>query len=282
MNMKKMKNIITMLAAAALLFMAGSNSFKAQAAEPVTYSVKYMPDAQDWEYRANTSEFEDPDVYRELYYMKETLKDGDLVVVYYDGSADPAPILDLGNVRLSNLTVAQSDGLSIIYAGYIDECFLLAGTASSINSDINTLYVYDSITCNLNKNVNELRLSFIDEDEMHSNIGCMGTVEHFYAASEAYSPYDLYHFAKGSFYLLNGDLETPEEKYSKTASSSAPQQTPAPPSSSATEPSNSAATSSAEYDHVPKTGNSSPVLWLLCTAVLCLGGYLGLKHFDTL
>ena len=281
--MKKRKNIITMLAAAALLFMAGSTSFKSQAAEPVTYSVKYMPDSQDWEYRADTSEFEDPNYYRELYYMKESLKDGDLVAVYYDGSVEPAPILDLGNVHLSNLTVAQSDGLSIIYAGYIDECFLLAGTASSINSDINTVYVYDSITCNLNKNVNELRLSFKDVDKMHSNIGCMGTVEHFYAASEAHTLYDLYHFEKGSFYLLNGDLETPEEKYSKTASSSAPQPTPVPPSNSAAEqPSNSAAAPSAEYDHVPKTGNSSPVLWLLCTAVLCLGGYLGLKHFDTL
>ena len=280
--MKKRKNIITLLAAVALLFMAGSNSFKAQATEPVTYSVIYMPDTEDWEYRADTSEFEDPNYYRELYYMKETLKDGDLVAVYYDGSANPAPVLDLGNVRLSNLTVAQSDGLSIIYAGYIDECFLLAGTSSAINSDINTVYVYDSITCNLNKNVNELRLSFKDEDEMHSNIGSMGTVEHFYAASEAYVPYDLYHFATGSFCLDNGELETPEEKYSKTASSPAPQPTPVPPANSAAEPSNSAAAPSAEYDHVPKTGNTSPVLWLLCTAVLCLGGYFGLKHFDTI
>lgn len=278
--MKKRKNIITMLAATALIFMAGSNSFKSQAAEPVTYSVRYMPETQDWEYRADTSDFEDPDLYRELYYMKETLKDGDLVAVYYDGSSNSDPVLDLGNVHLSNLTIAQSDGHSIIYAGYIDQCFLLAGTTSSINSDINTLYVYDSITCNLNKNVKELRLSFQDVDNMHSTIGCTGSVEHFYAASETYTPYDLYHFEANSFYLLNGDLQTPEDKYSKTASSSAPLQTPAPPSNSA-EPSNSAADPSAEYDHVPKTGNTSPVLWLLCTAVLCLGGYLGIKHSNT-
>lgn len=274
--MKKRKNIITMLTAAAMLFAAGRSSFKAQAAEPVTYSVIYSSETPEGEYRADTSEFEDPDFYRELYYMKESIKDGDLVVIYYDGSLDSAPVLDLGNVHLSNLTLRQSDDISIVNAGHIDECFLLAGTSSVINSDISTAYVYDAITCNLNKNVQELRLSFVDADEMHSDINCMGVVEHFTAASEAYTRYDLYHFEAGSFSLLSGDLSTPEEKYSKTPSASAPQPTPVPPSNSET--TGSASAPSAEYDHVPKTGNTSPAIWLLCTSLLCIGGYAGLKR----
>lgn len=279
--MKKHKKMFTMLTAVMLLFMSGSNYLKVSAAEPVTYSVYYAAEDQDWEYRANTPEFEDPNYYRELHYMKETLKDGDLVAVYYDGSSDIGPILDLGNVRLSNLTIAQSDGLSIIYAGYIDEVFLLAGTSSAINSDVGTVHAYDSVTCNLNKNVKELLLTF--EDNIHSTIGSSGTVGHFYAASEAETPHNLYNFQAGSFYLFEGSLETPEDKYSTTPSGSAPQQ-PAPTQPANPQPTNAPSSQpsseSSEYDSVPKTGSSSPILWLLCIAVLCMSGYFGIKYSE--
>lgn len=276
--MKKRTTMLTLLTAATLFLSGAGGSLKASAAEPVTYSVKYMAEEQAWEYRADTDEFENPDFYRSIYYMMATLKDGDLVAVYYDGSAPQDPTLDLGNVRLSNLTVAQSDGFSVIYAGYIDECFLLEGTSCAINSDINVAHAYDAVTCNFNKNVNELRLNFNDDNDIHSTIGCSGAVGHFLTISTNYAPYDLYNFQPDSFYLVNGLLQTPEDKYSKAPTQqpapqqpSAPQATPTPPSGSASQP------SSSEYDSVPKTGESSPVLWLFSIALFCGAGFCALK-----
>lgn len=287
--MKKRKGIFTMLAAAVLFCILGSSSLKASAAAPVTYTVRYQGDDQEWGYRTEgLEEFEDPDTYRELYYLKESLKDGDVVVVYYDGSANSDPSLDLGNVRLSNLTVAQSDGFSVIFSGPVDECFLLTGVSCAINSEINTVHAYDSIVCNLNKNVKVLHLTLDDSNDTHSTIGCAGTVGHFYTTDTDYAPYNLYNFQPGSFYFVNGHLETPEEQYSTTASPSAPTQpstsTAQPsgttqPSAPAAQPSGSTTQPSGDYDSVPKTGNTTPALWLLLgTAILCLGGFLGLRY----
>ena len=279
--MKKHPKLSTLVTAILLLMMFGSSHLKASAAEPVTYSVYYAADEQDWEYRANTPEFEDSNLYREIHYMMETLKDGDLVAVYYDGSSENAPTLDLGNVRLSNLTIAQSDGLCIIYSGYIDEVFLLGGTSSAINSDVGTVHAYDPVTCNLNKNVKELLLTF--EDNIHSTIGSSGTIGHFYAASDTDNPHNLYNFQAGTFYLFEGSLETPEGKYSTTPSATAPQQ-PAPTQPTSPQPTNTPSSQpsseASEYDSVPKTGNPSPITWLLIIAVLCGGGYLGLKYSE--
>jgi len=273
--MKKVKNMLTILTAAALLLMSGS-SLKVSAAEPVTYYVIYEADAQDWRYQTSAPDFEDTSNYRELYYMNQTIKDGDTVVVYYDGSAPETPSLDLGNLHLSNLTIAESGALSIVHAGAIDDCFVLTGTSCVINGNITNAYVYNSVVCNFNNNVKELQVSYGTNEDLHSTIGCSGTIGHF----KAYNPddvlYDLYEFQASSFHLEDGELQTPGEQYRHTPSQTAPtapaQPTPAPSTG------NSSPASSGEYDSVPKTGENSPVLWLVGFAVICLTISFGIKR----
>ena len=266
--MKKVKNVFTMLAAAALLFLFGDGSLKAAAAEPVTYYVEYRAEKEDWVYRANTPDFADNENYGDMYYMMQALKDGDIVVVNYDGSgSDPA--LDLGNVHLSNLTVAQCDSFGIIYTGDVDECVGHANGSCAINGNIGTAYLYDPVVCNFNKNVRELRLSFEEDANITSSIGCVGTVGHFYASSPSRVQYDFYNFQADTFHLENGDFLTPSWAFSETGTTAQPTPVPAPAPTPAA--GNSSSSSSDEYDHVPKTGESAPV-WLLYFAAFCLTG----------
>ncbi len=265
--MKKMKNMITMLAATALLLAPLNVPLKASAAEPVTYTVKYMEDTKDWRYRTDSSEFEDPNYYREVDVIP--LKDGDIVAVYCDVTTDEDPKLDLGNARLSNLTVTQSPSFLIIQSGDIDECFLLSGSSCSINGNVSTAYVYEKSFCNFNKNVKDLRFISGDE-ETHSNIGCSGTVGHFSHIDFENNIYDynLYNFAANTFSLQDGILQTAEEHYSQTPTQgTAPVTPPAPQQTS--QPSS---TPSDEYDSVPKTGQRNFTPWLLVLGTACVAG----------
>ena len=210
-RMKKLKTFVTVLATIAILFcVPGYNSLTASAAVPVTYAIRYSASNNDWRYQSNTSVFNVNVGDRELYYLRQTLKDGDLVVVYYDG--ENAPALDLGNVRLSNLTVVQSTSLAVIFTGGIDDCYLLAGTSSSINGNVTNAHVYDSALANFNGNVKNLNV--YAGNDMTSTIGCGGTVEHLQAASSATTYYNLFNFKAGTFNISYGSLQTAPENYS--------------------------------------------------------------------
>ena len=212
-GMKKIKTFVTMVTAIALLFLIpGATSLTVSAAEPTTYAVKYLPSERAWRYQANTSTFNEDTFHRELYYLYQDLKDGDLVVVYYD-SGD-APILNLGDVHLSNLTVVQSSSISVIYTGGIDDCYLLAGTACAVNGDVTNAHVYDSALCNFNGNVKNLNI--YAGNDMTSSIGCGGTVEHLHATSSSRTYYNLFNFKAGTLSILNGTLQTAAEDYRTT------------------------------------------------------------------
>ena len=104
---QKARKLITFLAVAAILIgVPRVCSLEASADGPVTYSVKYVPASNAWRYQSNTSTFDDKGYHRELYYLYQELKEGDLVVVYNDSPS--VPTLDLGNTHLSNLTVTRS------------------------------------------------------------------------------------------------------------------------------------------------------------------------------
>lgn len=212
-GMKKIKTFVTMVTAIAmLLFVPKVTSLTASAATPTTYSVKYLPSERAWRYQANTSTFDDNAYHRELYYLYQVLKDGDLVVVYYDSS--DAPSLNLGDVHLSNLTVVQSSAISVIYTGGIDDCYLLAGTACAINGDVTNAHVYDSALCNFNGNVKNLNI--YAGDDMTSTVGCGGTVEHLHATSSSRTYYNLFNFKANTLSIQNGTLQTAAEDYRTT------------------------------------------------------------------
>lgn len=212
-GMKKIKTFAAMVTAIALLFFVPqTTSLTASAAEPTTYAIKYLPSEHAWRYQANTSTFNEGEYHRELYYLYQVLKEGDLVVVYNNSSS--APSLNLGDVRLSNLTVVQSSSLSVIYTGGIDDCYLLAGTACSVNGDISNAHVYDSALSNFNGNVKNLNI--YAGDSMTSTVGCGGTVEHLYATSPSKTYYNLFNFKANTLSIKNGILQTAAENYSAT------------------------------------------------------------------
>lgn len=271
--MKKTKHLITMLTAAALFLLSCCNSLKVSAEEPVTYAVKFLPSENQWRYQENTSTFDEAAEHRELYYMLESLKDGDFVVVYNETSN--SEVLELGTVRLGNLTVVQSNGVAVIHTGGIDDCFVLAGASAAINGNITNASVYEDTVCNFGGNVKELNI--YAEDKVTSTVGCSGTVEHLlvYSTTLSQTFFDLYNFDADTLYFdKEGLFQTPEEHYSTQPSNTAA----APSPTTVPQQSGSPATDNSEYDAVPKTGETNPIPWLLCIMTLCLIGSYKFSH----
>lgn len=267
--MKRIKKTAAMLAAvAAMVLLPQTNTFTAKAAEPVTYSLTYLDNK--WYFQSSTS-----DEYKSLYYLSESIKDGDLVVVYNDN--DSAEALDLGDVHLSNLTFLHNTKFTKVFAGGIDDCYVLAGTSGTVNCDVKNAYVYDTVTFNFNNNVTNLYL--YADDKINSNLGVSGTVGHLLATSlPNHEPYrlhfDYYDFPKDSLHFIDGafkpnlGFKTPEEHAQQTSSTE-----------TVTAPTNSAGNEyNDEYDDVPKTGQSYLYLWLLGASIICFAASAILKR----
>lgn len=276
--MKKFRNLALVLAAVtALVLLPASNAFPVKAADPVTYSVKYVSDELGWRFQANTSTFDDSNDGREMYYLLLDIKDGDLVVIYNDN--DNAKSLDLGKAHLSNITYTQNCHFTIVYAGGVDDCYVLGGTTGTINCDVKNAYVYDTVTFNFNNNVESL--SLYAADQAKSNLAVVGTTGHLtfstppgqepsYVFMDYYDfPANTLRFTDGSFQPTQTGYKTPEEHALQQAQNPAESAPQAPPSGSD------------EYDEVPKTGDSSLPLWLLCAAAACFAGGLFLNRSRT-
>lgn len=262
---KRIKSFVSILAAIAVLVMVpAGNVLPVKAAEPVTYSVKYIGGSiDDWRFQPGTT-FDDSAYYREIYYLNQDLKDGDAVVVY-PGEVTPSKELNLGTVKLGNLTVHQN-ATAVVRTGGIKDCYILAGSTSAINGNVTNAYLYDKVNCTFNDNVTEMTLYYTEVP--YSNLTCGGTVGHFSAVllnqSNAKKYYDIYDVSAGALNLQYGYLITKNDKYSTT---------PSAQNSQATENGSAASSgSSSEYDKVPKTGDSSIYLWLFCASAFCFAG----------
>lgn len=255
--MKHIKKTIVLFAVAlfcTLSFFA--TSLTAQAAEPVTYYVKYVESINEWRFQTGT--WQDNGYHRELYYMQLDIKDGDLLVI--NGHV---PFDLTVNVHLNNLTIVHSVD-TVVTAKGIDNVYVLNGSTCAINGDVTSADVYEASVCNFNNNVGTLRILSEKEDILKASVAVLGTVDHLYAGGKSYKHYEFYSFAANSLRIENGALKTDKAKYSDT-----PSATPTTPS----KPSNSD-----EYDDVPKTGDIrfNP-LWLVCIAGVCLAGAYKLK-----
>lgn len=265
------KLLATAASAVMLTLLPNVGVLNVSAAEPVTYYVMYedAPDNNgDWWYQLG-SEWDENAEHRQLAYMTEQLKDGDVVIV---GNASPQQLVL--NVHLSNLTIKNtSDQLAMVsVTGGIDNCFFLNNTNGSVTGNVFNAYVYGASTANFCSNVTNL-YSYNDNPDGNPNIGVSGTVAYFHSenANDINPPYGT-NFAANTFSLENGDLKTDPSNYTRDISggpaASASQPAPKPSSSS---------TASNEYDDVPKTGESSPVMWLSLIAVSCLSASLLLR-----
>lgn len=279
--MKKFKRIVSLLAAAAILFlMPGMNTLTVHAEEPVTYYVKYLPNDDQWRFQAGTSVWDDKAVHREIYYMEQDIKDGDIVII--DGNK-AGSVLKFP-VRISNLTIMPGSYI-VFHANSIDECYVLHDSTAAVNGDVTNGYVYDNAVCTFNNNVGTLQI--LDDSGLHATVTVGGTVNHLNGKDNLYTYYDYYNFAAGKLVTKDGRVQTDAKDYSTTAPAAdatqnqqpAPDQNTQPQAQPAenTQPT-PAQTSSGEYDDVPKTGDSNTVFLLLGISALCLAGRTYLKR----
>ncbi len=291
--MKKFKTIVSMLAIAAMLTLLPGSNMLTASAEGDTYAVKYVDGK--WCYQKGSSYDDSILPHREVYYLlTEDLKEGDAVVVYNDKS--DAPLLDLGSVRIGNLTIPQNNAFTMVSAGSYDLCYVLGGSTCSITGPVQNAYVYDypsPARCSFNSNVSNLEVLANTSDGLSLNLGCGGTVRHLYAHTEGKTYYDLSGFSANTLSIENGVLKDPwrfsttpsaddlamQEKLEAANQGQSQDQAQATPPAQTPAPQNPA-NSDDLYDDVPKTGDSVPYLhvylWLFGTAALC---FLGSRIF---
>ncbi|MCM1113732.1 MAG: hypothetical protein NC399_10820 [Muribaculum sp.] len=278
----RFRRLVSLMAAALLAVSPGFGALQVSAAEPTSFYIKFDIDRGDW--RMQTGSWDEENEGRELYYLNEgsgKLKDGDILIIL-PNDTDPeaedqqqqAGSTITINARLSNLTVNRAH--VVISTKGVDECHVLGDSYASVGGDIANAYVYDNGICTFNNNVTNLRLISSEKNTVRTEVSVAGTVGYCSVANPGGIYEQYYNFAAGTFFFTAGSgLMTDPANYSKDgtapaastpAASSAPAQNPAP-----------AQASSGEYDDVPKTGESSLVLWLFLFSGVCLAGHLMMR-----
>lgn len=266
--MKKIKMFAAVLATVmGLTMIPDTNAVTAKAEGPTTYSVKCVNggDNLTWRFQANTSTYDDSGFGRELYYMLNALKDGDVVVVY--NNEEKAPLLDLGDVHLGSLTITESK-FTMVKVGSVDNFYATQGSSSSITGTITNASVYLNALANFNNDVQNLTQYYDHYDGVDGpDIGCGGKVTQFttHAYSEKRSLYTLYEVT--GLNVKDGVVQEGCSYSLEPVATSA--KSPAANSSSSKSPAGSSSSNSSEYDDVPKTGQSNVYLWLLGAAAAC-------------
>lgn len=262
--MRRFKKFVSLFAAAALLVLPpATNKLTVSAEEPRTYYLKYVESESEWRYQEG-SPWDNTKQHRELYYMHQGIKDGDLLVV--EGGGDPLR-LEV-NVQLSNLTLNKCQNIVVTAKG-VDECYVLGDSLSAVNGDVKHVFIYANSATSFNNNVDTVDIQ--DTGSIRCTLTVGGTVSHLIGKNDSGTVYEGYNFAAGTLNIQSGDLKTDASNYSTSASST---QT-ATQSSQTTQTTQSG--SSDEYDDVPKTGESTMVICLFATAVLCFGSAYALK-----
>ncbi len=266
--MKCFKKFASLVAATALLaLLPAQSTMTVSAAEPARYYVKYVDSISEWRYQQAQS-WDDENNGRELYYLKEGIKDGDILVI--DGT-NSALNLEL-SVSLSNLTIKNTNSAVVTTKG-IQDLYVLRDSVAAINGDISNAYIYDNATCNLNNNVTNLIL--YGDPEVKPTVVVGGTVSYVKISDVQKTYYEFYNFEKGSFSIDKGIMRTDTSKYSTTASTASQ---PAPAAPTAQNPAAQASSATNDYDDVPKTGDSSLYLLLFSASALCFAGSYALKR----
>ncbi len=277
--MKRIKKIVSLLAAAAVLAIApGTNVMKAEAATPTTFYVKYDDDKNEW--RMQVNEWKDDYEGRELYYLNdgdEKVKDGDIVIVL-DNEDDETGSKEIHiNAHLSNLTINRAHAV-VAVGGGIDECYVFGDSYAAVTGNITNAYVYDNASCTFNSNVTNLHLISTQSNEVEANVTVGGTVTYASLANEGGVFKEYYNFLAGTFHHdYASGLMTATYHYSNDPNVNA-YSAPEVPASSVPTPAGSSTSSqgstasSNEYDDVPKTGESNAVVWLFAISAACFAG----------
>lgn len=258
--MKKVRKLLMVMLSLCMVFTAFCFAgLKVEAEGATTYSLQVVDG--EWRYQPNYP-WSDSVQHRELYYMLQEIKDGDKVVVL---ESDKRLELEVSK-NLSNLTLQKAENV-IVTAPYIEECNVLGGCVAAINADINKAYVYDTTTCNFNKNVQYLEiLTGKPDTTLSATVGASGQVAHAYAHEGDHVVFDIYNVKAGTFSMREGAFNTADSNYTKTPSASVVVTTPV-----------SAPSAADELDDVPKTGDDASYYWILALAATCMASGLYLR-----
>lgn len=257
--MKQLKKLITLFSVALFCLVPVFGSvMTVEASTPTTWYLSYVESISEWRFQKGT--WKDDGYHRELYYMYQDIKDGDIVVV--GGTGDIT--LDIP-VTLSNLTILNP-GTSLITAKSIDQLYAGGDCQAAINCDVKEAYIYDQCSVNLNNNADYVEV--ICKQGPKANVAVLGNTNHLKGWDGTKTYYEAYNFKTGKLYVAAGTLKTDAADYSTIPSSA-----PAPSAPVVNTP------SADEYDAVPKTGDFyfSPV-WLLALSAICLLGSYSLKR----
>lgn len=179
------------------------------ARKPVTYIVKYIPGAKDWRYLSGTNTWQGDTNGRELYYLQQSIMDGDVIVV--DGSEASSDLRLTVPVSLSNVTFKGSGG-GVITATSIQEVFVLGNCTGIINGNVAEGYVYDNGIANFNNNVNNLYI--VKDRTNQQTISVLGTVDLMQNLEGQRVTRQFFSFRRGTFYMEKGSLKTAANNYS--------------------------------------------------------------------
>ncbi|MCR5031274.1 MAG: hypothetical protein K6A92_00280 [Lachnospiraceae bacterium] len=211
--MSKMKAVIPVLFLAAVLFLIPGTKLNANAAG-ATYVVAYDSAKGQWMYEPG-SQWKDSDYHREMYYLKQVIQNGDLLVITGKGSQNL--ILEL-SVSLSNLTVLGGNPV-VVYATDITDCYVTEGAVASVNAGtIQRAYVYNGGTANFNATVKDLEIKAGGTQSLYSNASASGVVEYVRGSNDYQTHWEFYNVTAGKLSVVNGVWKTDAQYYSRTPS----------------------------------------------------------------
>lgn len=176
---------------------------------PVTYYIKYVKvndNTSDWRFQTGESVWQENKSHRDLYYLKQSIKDGDVLIV--DGS-ERGLELKLP-VSLSNITFTGS-GAGIITVNSVENVYVLKNSTGVVNGNITNAYVYDNGVANFNNNVTNLHI--MEASANDQTVSVLGTVDYVVNDMNGRITRQLYAFRKNTFRMDKGTLKTDESDY---------------------------------------------------------------------
>lgn len=264
--MKKISLLASGFVAALVLCLFQTVSLTAHA-EAKNYTVFYSTDYNEWRYQEGSS-YDSSKEEHHMYYLLQQLKDGDQVAVYAENETSEP--LDLGSVKLGNLTIVKTASTVAVKTGGVSECYVLAGTSVSVSGNVDYAHIYDVASVTFAGNVTEL-ISTAQKDAYDTNIGVTGTVGHYNAYSIEYPRtfWNIYDVDANKLVVEDGTLKTLSYYYSLQPSAATT--TVDNSAATTTAPTTTTTTSASEYDDVPKTGEDASYAYLLLLAAAVCG-----------
>ena len=181
------------------------------ASEPHVYSVKYIPEKDEWRVQ-QLSSWDSSKENENMDYLWGNLQDGDSLVILGDENSPAFGDLKIDK-KLANLTLFAVTSSIVVYANQnISEIYVLKGTVASLNGSYDTVYVYDNSSCNINSDVKKLQISGVTSMKM--NVTALGKVDFCQIDYRGNVIATMYNVAPGTLKVVDGELKTDESHYS--------------------------------------------------------------------